>query len=226
MMKGKRILIIEDDPEISKLLRVILTNLGIQPVAAYSGTEGLLQLQNNSFDLILLDLMLPGKSGEELIKEIREVSLIPIIVISAKVDVADKVKVLKMGADDYLTKPFNKEELAARIEVQLRKASIYPVNTKVLVWRDLKIQQEKRFVTLKDQELQLTNAEYDILSLLVQHPERVFSKREIYERIWKGTYLGDDNTISVHVSNIRKKMAEITDEEYIRTVWGVGFMLV
>lgn len=226
MMKGKRILIIEDDPEISKLLRVILTNLGIQPVAAYSGTEGLLQLQNNSFDLILLDLMLPGKSGEELIKEIREVSLIPIIVISAKVDVADKVKVLKMGADDYLTKPFNKEELAARIEVQLRKASIYPVNTKLLVWRDLKIQQEKRFVTLKDQELQLTNAEYDILSLLVQHPERVFSKREIYERIWKGTYLGDDNTISVHVSNIRKKMAEITDEEYIRTVWGVGFMLV
>lgn len=226
MLRGKRILIIEDDQEISKLLSVILTKLGMHPVAAYSGTEGLLQLQNNTFDLILLDLMLPGKSGEELIKEIRETSMIPIIVISAKVDIEDKVKVLKMGADDYITKPFNKDELAARIEVQLRKASVFPTNTKVLIWRGLKIHTEKRLVTLNNQELQLTNAEFDILSLLVQHPERVFSKREIYEQIWKGTYLGDDNTISVHVSNIRKKMAEITAEEYIRTVWGVGFMLV
>src|SRR5690606_27480628 len=122
MNEGKQILIIEDDQEISRLLQVILSKSSLSPVAAYSGTEGLLQLQNNSFDLILLDLMLPRKSGEELIKEIREKSSIPIIVISAKVAVEDKVQVLKIGADDYITKPFHQEEVLARVEVQLRKA--------------------------------------------------------------------------------------------------------
>lgn len=225
MNEGKRILIIEDDQEISKLLSVILTKKELDSIAAYSGTEGLLQLQNNKFDLILLDLMLPGKSGEELIKKIREENSIPIIVISAKVDIENKVHVLKMGADDYITKPFNQEEVLARVEVQLRKSTITS-RTAENVWRGLKIQPEKLSVSLDNTELQLTNAEFDILSLFVSHPEHAFSKREIYESIWKGTYLGDDNTISVHVSNLRKKMAEITSDEYIKTIWGVGFMLV
>ena len=226
MNEGKRILIIEDDQEISKLLSVILTKLELDSIVAYSGTEGLLQLQNNNFDLILLDLMLPGKSGEELIKKIREENSIPIIVISAKVDIENKVHVLKMGADDYITKPFNQEEVLARVEVQLRKSSVHPSRTAENVWRGLKIQPEKLSVSLDNTELQLTNAEFDILSLFVSHPEHAFSKREIYESIWKGTYLGDDNTISVHVSNLRKKMAEITSDEYIKTMWGVGFILV
>ena len=225
MNERKRILIIEDDQDISKLLSVILTKKELDSIVAYSGTEGLLQLQNNKFDLILLDLMLPGKSGEELIKKIREENSIPIIVISAKVDIENKVHVLKMGADDYITKPFNQEEVLARVEVQLRKSSI-PSRTAQNVWRGLKIKPEKRSVSLENNELQLTNAEFDILSLFVSHPEHAFSKREIYERIWKGTYLGDDNTISVHVSNLRKKIAEITSDEYIKTIWGVGFMLV
>lgn len=225
MNEGKRILIIEDDQEISKLLSVILTKLELDSIVAYSGTEGLLQLQNSKFDLILLDLMLPGKSGEELIKKIREDNSIPIIVISAKVDIENKVHVLKMGADDYITKPFNQEEVLARVEVQLRKSTITS-RTAENVWRGLKIQPEKLSVSLDNTELQLTNAEFDILSLFVSHPEHAFSKREIYESIWKGTYLGDDNTISVHVSNLRKKMAEITSDEYIKTMWGVGFMLV
>ncbi|WP_010529334.1 response regulator transcription factor [Lentibacillus jeotgali] len=226
MSKVKRILIIEDDQEISKLLSVILTKLGMDSIVAYSGTEGLLQLQNNTYDLILLDLMLPGLSGEELIKQVREKSEIPIIVISAKIDIEDKVHVLKMGADDYITKPFNQEEVVARVEVQLRKSSAHPIQTAVKVWRGLKINAEKLTVSLEKHDLQLTNAEFDILSLFVSHPERAFSKREIYERIWKGTYLGDDNTISVHVSNLRKKIAEITSDEYIKTIWGIGFMLV
>ena len=225
MNEGKRILIIEDDQDISKLLSVILTKKELDSIVAYSGTEGLLQLQNNKFDLILLDLMLPGKSGEELIKKIREENSIPIIVISAKVDIENKVHVLKMGADDYITKPFNQEEVLARVEVQLRKSTITS-RTAENVWRGLKIQPEKLSVSLENTELQLTNAEFDILSLFVSHPEHAFSKREIYESIWKGTYLGDDNTISVHVSNLRKKMAEITSDEYIKTIWGVGFMLV
>ena len=155
MNEGKRILIIEDDQEISMLLSVILAKSNWEPVVAYSGTEGLLQLENNTFDLILLDLMLPGKSGEELIKEIREKSLIPIIVISAKVDIENKVKVLKMGADDYITKPFNQEEVIARVEVQLRKASVHLLHTTEMEWRGLKINIEKRFVTLNEKELQL-----------------------------------------------------------------------
>lgn len=226
MNEGKRILIIEDDQEISKLLSVILTKLGMDAVVAYSGTEGLLQLQNNIFDLILLDLMLPGKSGEELIKKIREESSISIIVISAKVDIENKVQVLKMGADDYITKPFNQKEVVARVEVQLRKSSLHPPQTAEMVWRGLNINTGKLSVSLDNNALQLTNAEFDILSLFVSNPEHAFSKKEIYESIWKGTYFGDDNTISVHVSNLRKKIAEITFDEYIKTIWGVGFILV
>ena len=226
MNEGKQILIIEDDPEISMLLQVILSKSNLSPVAAYSGTEGLLHLQNNSFDLILLDLMLPGKSGEELIKEIREKSSIPIIVISAKVAVEDKVQVLKIGADDYITKPFHQEEVLARVEVQLRKAKNDPLETAQMEWRGLTIDKDKRSVTLKGKELQLTNAEFDILNLFMDKPEHAFSKKEIYENVWSGTYYGDDNTISVHVSNLRKKMAQVTEEEYIKTIWGVGFMLV
>lgn len=226
MNEKNKILIIEDDQEISKLLAVILAKSQMEPITAYSGTEGLLQLQNNTFDLILLDLMLPGKSGEELIKEIREKSPIPIIVVSAKVDIENKVNVLKMGADDYITKPFNQEEVVARVEVQLRKAAVPPQRPAEMTWRELTVHTDKRAVTLYDKELQLTNAEFDILSLFVGKPEHAFSKKEIYESIWKGTYFGDDNTISVHVSNLRKKMAAITSDEYIKTIWGVGFMLV
>jgi|SRR5690625_288294 len=226
MNEDKRILIIEDDQEISKLLSVILTKSGMVSVLAYSGTEGLLQLQNNTYDLIILDLMLPGISGEELLNQVRKESTIPIIVISAKIDIEDKVQVLKMGADDYITKPFNQKEVVARVEVQLRKSSAHSSRTTKKVWRGMEIHPEKLSVSLENNEMQLTIAEFDILSLFVSHPEHAFSKKEIYEKIWKGTYLGDDNTISVHVSNLRKKIAEITSDEYIRTIWGVGFMLV
>ncbi|GAB2575386.1 response regulator transcription factor [Gracilibacillus alcaliphilus] len=226
MEAGKNILIVEDDQEISKLLHVILTKAGMIPIAAYSGTEGLLQLQNHSFDLILLDLMLPGISGEEFITQVREESSVPIIVISAKVDIEDKVQVLKMGADDYITKPFHQKEVEARVEVQLRKSVTQMKQTAEKQWRGLTINPDKLSVILENKALQLTNAEFDILYLLVTHPERAFSKREIYEKIWKGTYVGDDNTISVHISNLRRKIAQITPSEYIKTVWGIGFMLV
>lgn len=221
----KKVLIIEDDPEINKLLQVIMKQNQLTAVAAFSGTEGLLQLQQCSFDLILLDLMLPGMSGEELIQQIRETRVLPIIVISAKKDIEDKVQVLRMGADDYITKPFNRDEVAARVEVQLRKSQPVQAYTQVS-WRSLRIDHDKRQTTVDQQQLQLTNAEFDILQLLVQRPEHAFTKREIYEAIWKGAYVGDDNTISVHMSNLRKKIAAITPDEYIKTIWGIGFMLV
>lgn len=226
MIEGKSVLVIEDDQEINKLLNMIITKSGMVSVPAYSGTEGILLLQNNIYDLIILDLMLPGLSGEEFIGEIRKKSTIPIIVISAKVDIEDKVQVLKMGADDYITKPFNQQEVVARVEVQLRKSSVHSSQKAEKLWRGLKVNPEKQSISLENNELQLTNAEFDILFLFISHPEHAFSKRKVYEKIWTGPYLGDDNTISVHVSNLRKKMAEVTNDEYIKTIWGVGFMLV
>ncbi|MBM7601556.1 DNA-binding response OmpR family regulator [Virgibacillus halotolerans] len=226
MFEGKRVLVIEDDQEINKLLNMIITKSGMVSVPAYSGTEGILQLQNSTYDLIILDLMLPGISGEAFISKIREKSMIPIIVVSAKMDIEDKVQALKMGADDYITKPFNQQEVVARVEVQLRKSSVHSSQTAEIAWRGLKINPKKQSVTLENNELQLTNAEFVILSLFISHPEHAFSKRKIYEKIWTGPYVGDDNTISVHVSNIRKKIAEVTDDAYIKTIWGVGFMLI
>lgn len=220
----RKILIVEDDPEINTLLSAILNKNNMKTTSAYSGTEAKLLLENNTYDLILIDLMLPGISGETLIAEIREDSAVPIIVISAKVDVAHKVDILKSGADDYITKPFNQEEVLARIEVQFRKSTL--VERSEQAWRALQLDSEKRLISLNEQTLDLTNAEFDILSLFIQQPEHAFSKREIYERIWTGPYVGDDNTISVHVSNIRRKIATITRDEYIKTIWGIGFMLV
>ena len=224
MIEGKKVLIIEDDSEISELLSVILRKIDVASVRAYSGTEALLQLQNNTYDLILLDLMLPGIHGEELIHQVRKKSMIPIIVISAKTDIFHKVQILKSGVDDYITKPFNHEEVLARVEIQLRKS--ITVRTTKQVWRGLEVDLDKRLISLDGYVLTLTNAEFDILSLFISHPEHAFSKREMYEKIWTGPYLGDDNTISVHVSNLRKKIVAVTSEEYIKTIWGIGFMLV
>lgn len=223
----KKILVVEDDAEINLLLTTILTKSKMEATAAYSGTEAILRLEADAYDLILVDLMLPGMPGEELIKQIRAKSNIPIIVISAKTDVMHKVDVLKIGADDYIIKPFNQAEILARVEVQLRKEiPIVQAEANEKVWRDLRINTKKRTASLGSHSLSLTNAEYDILLLFISRPEYAFSKKEIYEQIWTGPYLGDDNTISVHISNIRKKFAEIIPDEYIQTVWGIGFMLV
>lgn len=220
---SKNVLIVEDDLEINMLLSAILKKNDIVSTSAYSGTEAELLLEQHTYDVILLDLMLPGIVGEDLIHKIREKSNIPIIVISAKTDVSHKVEVLKMGADDYMTKPFDQEEVIARIEVQLRKSPQTKRNEQT--WRALHLDVDKRRIQLNGQVLSLTNAEYDILALFMSQPEYAFSKREIYERLWTGPYVGDDNTISVHISNIRKKIATYSPEEYIKTVWGIGFML-
>lgn len=223
-MRQEKILIVEDDTEISRLLQMIITRMNLHAIPAYSGTKAMFQLEKQTFDLILLDLMLPGLTGEEVLKEIRKKTDIPVLVLSAKNQIEDKVTSLKMGADDYVTKPFNQEEVAARIEVQLRKKT--EIKATQLEWRGLTLDKIGLTASLFKRELSLTNAEFDILSLLMQHPEQAFSKRRIYEAIWKGTYIGDDNTISVHISNLRKKFAKVTKDEYIKTVWGIGFMLI
>ncbi|WP_195971751.1 response regulator transcription factor [Enterococcus gallinarum] len=221
----KKILIIEDDQEINKLFQALLTKHGLIHLSAYSGSEGILLLQQQTFDLVLLDLMIPGINGKEVLQFIRDNFTLPVIIISAMNGVDTKIDLLRSGADDYITKPFNQEEVIARIDVQLRKVptSIKPHEKK---WRNLSLDDNQRIAKLETTTLNLTNAEFDILSLLIDNPSRALSKKTIYEKVWHGTYYGDDNTISVHISNIRKKISVVTEEEYIKTVWGIGFMLI
>ena len=221
----KKMLIVEDDPSINELLRELFEHQSFSIISAFSGTEALLQSKQQIFDIVLLDLMLPGMSGEEFLKAFREIQQAPVIVVSAKKEVMDKVSVLGFGADDFITKPFAKEELIARVEVQVRRKKVEQKN-QALVWRELSMNLNKHMLFIQNQAIQVTNAEFGILHLLLSFPEQVFSKKKIYEKIWNDTYYGDDNTVGVHISNLRKKLAIYTADEYIKTVWGIGFMLV
>lgn len=223
-----RILIVEDDEDINKLLKKHLENAGYQVSCAYSGTEARLLLSMESCDLILLDLMIPGISGEELIQLIRKKDNTPILVISAKSTLEDKVKVLKNGADDYMTKPFEREEVIARVEAILRrsKGALSASESGVLEFKNLSLNETSREVFVKDKPINLTGSEFDILLFLLKHPEKVFTKEQLYQEIWQNNYYGEDNTINVHISNIRKKIKDYDEEEsYIKTVWGIGFKM-
>ncbi|UEX90193.1 response regulator transcription factor [Staphylococcus ratti] len=217
-------LIIEDDIEIAHIISLNLAHMETQSTLAYTGDEGLSKLEKDTFDLVILDLMLPGKSGDEIIKELKNKTEAKIVVVSAKSEVNDKVNLLLSGADDYIIKPFAKEEFRARIQVQLRNLNKRITNQK-LKWKALELDKSKRSVTFNQTQIALTNTEFDILALLIASPETPFTKRQIYEVI-QGVYLGDDNTVNVHVSNLRKKLAQHTTDTYIKTVWGIGFMLV
>lgn len=223
-----KILVIEDEPDINRLLAKILNNADYHVTSAYSGTEAKLLLEKESPDLILLDLMLPGISGEELLNMLREEkhSNIPVIVISAKNSLDNKVTLLKDGADDYITKPFEPEEVLARVQALLRRSGKDALADAILVHKKMKLNPSSRKVTVDNTELPLTAHEFDILLLLMQNPQKVYSRESLYELVWHGGYYGENNTVNVHVSNIRKKIKEILpEEEYIQTVYGIGFKL-
>lgn len=222
------ILIVEDDTDINGLLVKILKEANYKTMQAFSGTEAKLLLEKKYPDLILLDLMLPGISGEELLQNIREVDHcnIPVLVISAKDSLRDKVFLLKSGADDYITKPFEPEEIIARVQASLRRNGKGNVAVEALTYKNLKLYPDSRSVLLNDMQLSLTAHEFDILYLLMQNPEKVYSREMLYEMIWQGGYYGENNTVNVHVSNIRKKAKEIDPlKDYIKTVYGIGFKL-
>jgi DNA-binding response OmpR family regulator len=224
-----KVLVVEDDADINRLLCHILAAEGLTAVPAFSGSEAELRLSLEAYQLVLLDLMLPGVAGEALIAHIRGQSTVPIIVISAKSTLEDKVSLLRLGADDYITKPFDQEEVMARVHAQLRRLQYAPVQEldgDTAQLRGLFMDKGRREVTLNHEQLALTKYEFEILALLLSRPDHIFSKSELYRKIWQGTYLGDDNTINVHISNLRAKFAAVTEEEYIRTVWGIGFKLV
>ena len=229
-VKAPRVLIVEDDENINSLLREALTRHGLNCVQAYSGTDGLRIFKSDKFDLVLLDLMMPGMTGETLTQRIREVSKVPIIIVSAKSSVDSKVDLLSSGADDFIGKPFELRELIARVDVQLRKVSSEEEqgqlsDAKVIEFKDLRLDIDNYTVTVKDTDIGLTRQEFKILELFLKYPGKVFSKREIYEYAWNDVYIGEDKTINVHISNIRTKIKKITEDEYIDTIWGVGFRL-
>lgn len=218
-----RILVVEDDNDINQLLAELLGRAGYEVVQAYSGTEARLLFTTEKYSLLLLDLMLPGLSGEELISLMRQQSNLPIIVLSAKEAAQDKINALKTGADDYVSKPFNGEELLARVEAALRRSQSQLVpEQQVLQFKDIVLDGDSRRVTQDEKELILTAREFDILALLMGSPKKVFTKNNLYRSVWKDEFLGDDNTVNVHISNLRNKLG---GKEYIQTVWGIGFKL-
>lgn len=220
----KKILIVEDDNDINGLLFDLLNDT-YEVTQAYAGSEGKRFVQSERFDLILLDLMLPGISGEELIQEIRKEHSVPIIVITAKGDVDVLADVLGLGANDYISKPFNTVEVIARVEAQLRDHEEVSDSSEVIEAGVIKMNQEARLVTVNNHTVLLTQKEYELLKCFLKHPKKVFTKANLYESVWKESYFGDDNTISVHVSRLRTKLNDYSEKELIETVWGVGFKL-
>ena len=216
----KQILIIDDDVNIGNMLEEVLIKNGYKVARAYSGTEALLSLSAFKPDLVLLDLMLPGLSGEEVLLKIQG---IPVIIMSAKLDVDNKVNLLLGGAVDYVTKPFEVKELLALIKVALRNVST-PKNT-VLTFDDLRLDTMTHDVFAGEKEVKLTRTEYAILKLLMQNSNQVVTKSVLLDSISIDTPDCTENSLKIHIFNLRKKLSEISDKEYIDAVWGIGFKL-
>ena len=216
----KTILIVDDDVCIGDMLQEVLVKEGYRAARAYSGTEALLYLSGNRPDLILLDLMLPGLSGEELLPLIDG---IPVIVVSARSETADKVDLLLSGADDYITKPFDTDELLARIAVQLRRPATG--TSSLLAFNGIRLDTSSRTAEVDGQPVRLTKTEYAILKLLMQNPSQVITKSVMLDRISEDTPDCVESSLKVHVSNLRKKLKDVNGKDYIESVWGIGFKM-
>lgn len=229
----QKILIVEDDTNINNLLQEALSKEGYSCEQAFSGTEAklLLNMQEHGYELVLLDLMLPGISGEAVLEEIRKKGNLPVIVLTAKDSLDEKVEILTSGADDYITKPFNPLELVARVKSHLRRymqlgSTAIKESEAIYTVGGLAINDDLKEVTVDGEPVKLTPIEYNILLLLVKHQGKVFSIDQIYENIWNENAVGVDNTVAVHIRHIREKI-EINPKEprYLKVVWGVGYKI-
>lgn len=229
-MSKYKILLIEDDIEISEMLKNYLQTENYEVTCAADGEEACKQFDNTEFSIILLDLMIPKISGMDVMQHIRTNSVVPIIIVSAKDAEADKTLGLGLGADDYITKPFSVAEVLARIKAALRRTTQYdnpstaiPVSLAV---GDLIMNLSDYTLTKRKEKIQLTAKEFDILKLLLQNPEKVYTKEQIYSLVWNDVYCGDENAVNVHISRLRNKIEDDTrSPKYIVTVWGIGYKL-
>lgn len=217
----KRILIIDDDMHIGNMLEETLSKEGYHVLRAYSGTEALLMLSKSRPDLVLLDLMLPGLAGEDVLPHIKG---IPVIVVSARADIDDKVDLLLGGAVDYVTKPFHMKELLARISVHLRNAQNLPVPCE-LAYADIVLHTDTHLAKINNAEIKLTRTEYAILKLLMQNPTQVVTKSLLLDRIRTDTPDCTESSLKMHISNLRKKLRKANNRDYIEAVWGIGFKM-
>ena len=206
------------------MIRILICFHGYEVVSAYSGTEGIL-LHNEKIDLILLDLMLPGKNGEDIVHDLQAKKIVPIIVMSAIHDIEKKLDLFELGVDDYITKPFNQEELLARIKVHLRNKKVSSLK-KVLTFKDLEVNLENFTIQCHHKDIILPKTEFEILRFLMERPNQVHTKSSLIEQVWNGEDSADDNTLNVHISRIRSKLKEANpNEEYIETVWKIGYKM-
>ena len=218
----KNILIVEDDIDIHNVIKKALEKKEYNVLNSYSGKEALLLIRNRNVDLILLDLMLPDIGGEEIIKKVKD---IPIIVISAKISEEDRVKNLLNGANDYIIKPFSLNELLARIKVQLRLNNEKNIN-KSLKYKEMYLDEELHYLYVGKNKIHLTKTENIIMKELLSRPEEIITKARLLDKISYDNLDFDENSLKVHISNIRKKIRNITENEYIESVWGIGFKLL
>lgn len=220
------VLVIEDDEHINHIVAEVLRKESFLCTSAFSGSEGKLLVGRHSYELIILDLMLPGLSGEAFMQYLRGElkSDIPVIVLSAKDELDHKLQLFELGAVDYVTKPFEVKELLARIHVHIGRTA-KSVGNNVHRHKNLKLDSDARTVEVNEHALNLTRQEFRIVELLLKNPTRVFTKRDLYELAWEEIYIGEDKTITVHISNIRNKMKAYDEHAYIETVWGIGFRL-
>lgn len=232
MDKRAKILVVEDENDINKLLCSILENKSYRVKSAFSGTEALMCVENERWDMILLDLMIPGISGEEAILKIREITKAPIIVVSAKTSKKTKIELLESGADDFICKPFDPDEVVARVNCNLRRYLEFfkdegkKNRDNILSYKDISLNIESKEVKVGQTILTLTAKEFALLELLLTNPNKVYSKSNIFESIWGEEFLGDDNTVNVHVSRLRNKLFSANDsEDYIETIWAMGYKL-
>lgn len=224
----KRILLVEDEKEISLMVKNYLTKEGYIVDTAFNGEEGLFQFRRKDYSLVILDIMMPKMDGIELIKRIREKSNVPAIILSAKDGEIDKALGLGFGADDYVAKPFSMVELSARVKAAIRRATEYSneevKQNKVIKVDDLTIDINNYSVKRGDEDLKLTNKEFEIFKLFLTNPNIVFTKEQIYRQVWEDEFMGDDNIINVHIRRLREKVErEPSKPKYIKTLWGIGY---
>lgn len=219
-----KILIVEDDNEINRLMRDYFMSKGYDVICVFDGIKAVSAVRSDKdISIILLDLMLPFQSGDRVIQKIREFSDLPVIVISAKDTIQTKIDVIRLGADDYVTKPFDLDEILVRVEAVLRRSKI--LNNKKLTFQDISLDTQTKTVTISGNIVEMTATEYGILELMMSNPTKLFSKANIFESVWNEDYLGDDSTVKVHISNLRNKIKKYSGKEYIETVWGMGYRL-